>query len=272
MYEIPETWIPFASEAEMHSKCVKWGLTTARPKWKRTYYYCYSDVDCPKKCDVVGYYIVQSQRHPLDNYEIAILKIVETQDLIPIHPDFFAQMQPGQTIPEEYVVFDLETTGFSSKDEILEIAAIKYKDGIAIDTYQTLINPDCEIQVAASRVNHITNEIVKDAPNVCDALPSFLNFIGKLPLVSHNAPFDLRYLKKASAKINKEVKNHTFDTVKLSKKAFPELPNHKLQTLVKHFNIEITNAHRALPDAETAACIFQKCFDTLYPIKIISGH
>ena len=185
-----------------------------------------------------------------------------------IHPDYLLQMQSSwpSSYPDEYIVFDLETTGFSpNKDKIVEIAAVKYRRKEALDTYHTMVNPNCDLNPVAQHVNHIDSSMICSAPCIEDVFPQFIEFVGSLPLIAHNADFDIGFLKKAAEKLHIKISNTVFDTMKLSREAFPELKSHSLQSLIKEFNIIATDSHRALPDVQATAVLFQMCLQKLYP-------
>lgn len=232
------------------------GLMPLTADYIKTIYYTGIYTKEPVICDIVG---VTSTGN-------AVLKI--GSELHCILPEYLRQMQPTQSIPIEYVVFDLETTGLSRTDNILEIGAIKIKNDNIIDTFDQLINPKRPIPTSASHVNHITDDMVSECPTISDVLPQFLDFIGKLPLVAHNAPFDVSFIKRYSTSL----KNQIFDTVKMSRKAFPELKSHSLQSLIKDLNIVVTSSHRSLPDAQATAKLFQICYKQLYPTVMIKSE
>lgn len=162
----------------------------------------------------------------------------------------------------DYVVFDLETTGVSSqRDEIIEISAVKVKNGAVVETYSTLVNPGRPIPGAASAVNHITDEMVAGAPDIAAALPQFLAFVGDCVLVGHNIQsFDLSFLNRASSDLyGKTLENDYIDTLYMARSCLPQLKHHRLVDLASHFGISAEGADRALND-----CLMnQKCFEEM---------
>lgn len=162
----------------------------------------------------------------------------------------------------DYVVFDLETTGVSvQRDEIIEISALKVKDGAVTETFSTLVNPGRPIPGAASAVNHITDEMVADAPDIAAALPQFLAFAGDCVLVGHNIQsFDLHFLNRALEKLyGRTLPNDYIDTLYMARRCLPQLSRHRLVDLALHFGISAEGAHRALSD-----CLMnQKCFEEM---------
>lgn len=163
---------------------------------------------------------------------------------------------------KDYVVFDFETTGLSpAEDEIIEISGIRVRDGKATEEFTTLVNPGCPIPRAASRVNGITDQMVKDAPAIGKALGDFLNFIGGDVLVGHNIhSFDMPFLYNGAARaLKRKVPNDYVDTLYLAKSCLPGLYRYRLTDLAQHFEIETEGAHRALND-----CVMnQQCYECL---------
>lgn len=162
----------------------------------------------------------------------------------------------------DYVVFDLETTGVSTqRDAIIEISAVKVKGGAVADTFSTLVNPGRPIPHAASAVNHITDEMVADAPDIAAVFPQFLAFAGDSVLVGHNIQsFDLQFLNQASMELyGKTLDNDYIDTLYMARSCLPRLSHHRLVDLAAHFRISAEGAHRALND-----CMMnQRCFEEM---------
>lgn len=162
----------------------------------------------------------------------------------------------------DYVVFDLETTGLSSSiDRIIEIAAVKVRNGKIVDTFSTLVNPEMKIPKAASMVNGITDDLVEDAPKLKNVLEAFLVFTGNDVLVGHNIhSFDMKFIRKAVYECSmEEFENDYIDTLYMARKCIPELSHHRLADVAEHFHISAEGAHRALNDC----VINQKCYEKL---------
>ncbi|PHJ38927.1 hypothetical protein P378_06350 [Desulforamulus profundi] len=159
----------------------------------------------------------------------------------------------------EYVVLDFETTGFSPQtDEIIEIGAVKYRNGEEVDRYGTLVKPEKEIPFEVTKLTGITSEMLREAPAGPQALAALRDFIGDTVLVAHNAAFDLGFLKVGFRKhLQQEVQNRVIDTLGVARVALPQLKNHKLDTLVKEFKIELANHHRAVDDAAATGKLWQ---------------
>lgn len=168
----------------------------------------------------------------------------------------------------DYVVFDLETTGISvNSDDIIEISAVKVKNGEVVDTFETLVNPERHIPAGATKVNHITDAMVADAPLLEEAMVIFMDFIGDSILVGHNInSFDMKFIYKAAEQLfDKVIANDYIDTLTMARRCLPELPHHRLGDVSEYFHISTEGAHRALND-----CIMnQKCFEELGKILVM---
>ncbi len=164
----------------------------------------------------------------------------------------------------KFVVFDLETTGFSPKnDKITEIGAIKIKNGEIIDRYNQLVNPGISIPEKIVQLTGISNELVKDEPNIEEVLPQFYQFIKGTVLVAHNASFDMGFIRENFSKLNIDINNPILDTLALTRALFPQLKSHKLNRVAKYLNVSLENHHRAVDDAEATANIFLKCMSIM---------
>lgn len=165
-------------------------------------------------------------------------------------------------MPEEFVMLDIETTGFDENyDRILEIGIVHYKNGEKIDSYNQLINPDSLIPDAASRVNGITKEMVVDKPRIYEVIDEIYDRINGKIIAGYNVEFDLKFLGVAFARSKKKIDRvEVFDVLDLVKQSVgsKETPNRKLDTIKKHFGIENTG-HRALSDCESTFEVMKKC-------------
>lgn len=154
---------------------------------------------------------------------------------------------------KNFVVFDLETTGIKyQENEIVEIGAVKVRNGEIIEEYQTLVKPDHPISAEASTINHITNNMLADQPKIYEVLPEFLSFVGDDVLVAHNVRFDYSFLANACMLCFFKAPELLFDTMTLAR-YYPEAESKKLTALAETAGIEIENAHRALSDARMTA-------------------
>ncbi len=164
------------------------------------------------------------------------------------------------TAPTEYVLFDLETTGLSSeRDRIIEIAAVRVKDGQIVEEFSTLVNPEMPIGRSAMAVNHISNEMVADAPVLAEAMPRFLDFIADRIIVGHNIKsFDMKFLNKFCMEAYGQVIGNEFiDTVRMSRTLLPGM-KHSMAALTEYFEIQVKDAHRALGDCRMNMEVFEK--------------
>ncbi|MFW5648376.1 MAG: PolC-type DNA polymerase III [Candidatus Alkaliphilus sp. MAG34] len=158
---------------------------------------------------------------------------------------------------EEFVVFDIETTGLSSRnDKITEIGAVKIKNGRIIDSYSSLINPEIEIPVKITKLTGITDDMVRDKPTVETVLPEFLKFVGERPVIAHNAGFDVAFIRENIKKIDEIFTNTIIDTLNLSRALLPNLKRHRLDIVAKELKVPLLDHHRAVDDSKATAKIF----------------
>ncbi|MBQ7645928.1 MAG: PHP domain-containing protein, partial [Clostridia bacterium] len=159
---------------------------------------------------------------------------------------------------DEYVVFDIETTGLSPADcGITEIGAVRYKNGEVIDVFETFVDPGMHIPEKITELTGITVEMVKGAPDTETAVKYFLEFTGERILVAHNAPFDISFIRKAAQDHKLPFNNPYIDTVALSRFINPDLKKHKLDIVADYFHLGTFNHHRATDDATMLAKIFE---------------
>ncbi|MGN1409833.1 MAG: exonuclease domain-containing protein, partial [Eubacteriales bacterium] len=161
------------------------------------------------------------------------------------------------TFDDEFCVFDIETTGLSAATcKITEIGAVIVQNGEIKDKYNTFVNPGVPIPANITELTGITDEMVADARPISEVLPEFLAFAGGRMLVAHNASFDTGFIRFAAEENGIAFDNPYLDTVAMSRNMNPDLKNHKLDTLAKHYNLGDFNHHRASDDAEMLAAIF----------------
>ena len=188
----------------------------------------------------------------------------------------FSNITPKGKYPE-FVVFDTETTGLSpSKDRIVELSAIRFVDGVPVEIFETFINPEREISPETTAINHITNDMVADAPTISEVLPSFEAFVGKSPLVAHNLEFDIKFLFYSGSIITDTPRKY-YDTLAQSQKMLRKMKyrynreydmweqnydrdwdviDYKLGTIAEYFDITFPCQHRASGDAMVAGKVF----------------
>ncbi len=164
---------------------------------------------------------------------------------------------------EGLVAIDLETTGLSPLiDEIIELAAIKIRP-TGSDVWHSLIKPKGPIPALTTDIHGITDEMVADKPAVYEVLENFLDFTQGLPIIAHNAKFDIGFLVFSQHQNKIEIRdNEIYCTVKASRKAFPEMKSHRLGNLCESLGIKLDNHHRATDDALACLHLFNKCLQT----------
>jgi len=167
-----------------------------------------------------------------------------------------------------YVVFDFETTGFNAggTDSIIEVGAVKICNGEIIDRFDELINPGKPLLNKITELTGITDEMLKDKDNEENIVRRFIEWIGDLPMVAHNAKFDMSFLEAAYQKYGfGEFKNTVIDTLELSRVMDSNYSRHSLSALVKRYDIPFDedNHHRADYDAEATALILHKMLKRL---------
>ena len=171
-------------------------------------------------------------------------------------------------LDQEYVVFDTETTGFNAggADQMIEIGAVKIKNGEITDRFDELIDPGRHIPDKITELTQITDEMVKGKPSEEEVTKRFLEWTGNAPMVAHNAKFDISFMEMAMKKYNLgEFKNTVIDTLELSRTLDQGFARHGLSALVKRYNVpwEEDAHHRADYDAEGTALVFAKMLKKL---------
>lgn len=152
--------------------------------------------------------------------------------------------------PENYIVLDIETTGLDPKyDEIIEISALKVRNNIITEEFSSLVKAKEEIDDFITSLTGITNEMVQDSPSIEAVIPEFLDFIGDDIIIGHNINFDINFLfDNTFAYFDKYLSNDFVDLMRLTRKVLDNLPNQKLKTIAKYFNINTTGMHRGYKD------------------------
>lgn len=162
-------------------------------------------------------------------------------------------------IDSEIVVFDLETTGLNaSREEIIEIGAVKVSGGNIIDTFSAFVNPKKPIPYEIITLTGIDDSMVESAPFIEEVLPEFLAFVGDRPLCAHNADFDISCIMANCKRLGLSLKNSFLDTVPIARVLLPDTYRMKLDTVAKALKIPLDNHHRAVDDAGCTARIYNK--------------
>lgn len=178
-----------------------------------------------------------------------------------IHPDDYQKNWREVTL----IALDVETSGkYPLSSEICEIAAVKWRGGKIIDEYQSLVRVRVPMGAEVIAIHNITNEMLEGAPEMSSAIAKFYEFMTDGYAVAHHAPFDLGFLAIEIERAKLMLpKRPAFCTSLLSRKAFSDSPNHRLQTLIKYFKLEQGQAHRALDDARACLAVALRCFEKI---------
>lgn len=172
---------------------------------------------------------------------------------------------------DEYVAFDLETTGLSSiHDEIIEIGAVILKEGKELNRFQSFVDPGRSLTQKIVDLTGITDDMLKGAPKIEEILPQFLDFCGDRPLVAHNADFDVGFIAAACRRLEIPYGPTYLDTLILSQNLLPQLGKFKLDIVANALSLPEFNHHRAADDALTCGLIFDRLSHTLEEMDIHS--
>lgn len=177
------------------------------------------------------------------------------------HPNSMVRDRKGHSLlafPSRYVVLDLETTGLDPQyDDIIEVAAIRIVDGAIEDSFSSLVNPGYSIDEFITELTGITDDMLAPAPSLDSVLPAFLSFIGSDVVVGHNVNFDINFIYDSCSALSLEPFSNDFvDTMRISRKLFPDDRHHRLKDLVCRFGIDESVAHRAFSDVDQT----DKCY------------
>ena len=165
----------------------------------------------------------------------------------------------GQSLMDSFVVFDIETTGFSSvTNHIIEIGAVKVENGKIVDRFSTYVNPQEPIPYRITKLTTITDADVMDAPTIDQVLPEFFAFCEGCVLVAHNASFDTGFIKENERKLELPYAYTHVDTLAMARVLLPQLAKFTLDHVAKTVGVSLENHHRAVDDAEATAEIFEK--------------
>ena len=218
-----------------------------------------------KAIAITDHGVVQAFPEAMDagkSNNIKILYGVEgylVEDNLPV-----VQNANDKDLSQTFVVFDLETTGFSNKnDKITEIGAVKVENFKVVDRFSQLINPEKDISYKVQELTGITNDLIKDKPTIEEVLPKFVEFIGDSVLVAHNADFDMGFMQQKCREQNIEFKNNSVDTLTLARTLLPHMKRFRLNLIAKELGIPLLNHHRAVDDAEATAHIFIKFLEMI---------
>ena len=170
----------------------------------------------------------------------------------------------GGTLEDDFVVFDIETTGFSPvNNRIIEIGAVKVCGGQVTERFSTFVNPQVPIPFEIEKLTGIRDDMVTDAPLIAEVLPRFLEFCRGAILVAHNAGFDMSFMLENARRQELPMEHTYVDTVGIARVLLPNQAKHTLDAVAKTLNISLENHHRAVDDAECTAWIFVKLIQML---------
>jgi len=161
-------------------------------------------------------------------------------------------------LDDEFIAFDLETTGLDKKsDRIIEIGAVRIRDGQVIDTFSTFADPGHRLSATTVNLTGITDSMLRGAPKPEQAVRAFLDWAGDTPLVAHNAEFDVGFVREMCRRKTWEFAPLWMDTLVLAQYLCPELSNHRLDTVANHLELPPFQHHRAFNDAAVCGQIFR---------------
>ena len=175
-----------------------------------------------------------------------------------------ATNEKGQSLEESYVVFDIETTGFSpGKNKIIEIGAVKVKNKEIVDHFSAFVNPQTPIPYEITKLTGIQDSMVVDAQTIEEVLPAFLDFAKDCVLVAHNAGFDMSFIQENCRRQKYPVEYTYVDTLGLARVLLPAQGKHTLDAVCKSLKISLENHHRAVDDAKATAQMFLRFISML---------
>ena len=279
MVPINGEWTPFADVTDQLDHYRLWGLIPPKSKQLRPVMVVDGYFGSPEPCNVVGY----------QGHNWAVIELPDGYHAI--HGEYLAELQPvaNQKLPygmcfvdilSKYIVLDIETTGFDIRnDRIIELAAICYEYGKKVSEFHSMINPGMIIPPDVVSLTGISQNDVDDAPALEDIEGDFLQFIGELPIIGHNAlTFDIPFL---SAQLSSVLENPVIDTLPMARKVFDLLPRHKLEYLNDVLHLDSAGSHRAINDVETTnallwACLsprkYERCVHTAFLNHRLNHH
>ncbi len=161
-----------------------------------------------------------------------------------------------------YAIIDIESTGGkATTDRITEVGILLVENGKVIDEFTSLVNPERSIPFFITKITGINNKMVEDAPRFYEIAKRLIEITEDAIFVAHNVNFDYNFFKEEFRQLGYDYKRKTLCTVKLSRRAFPGLKSYSLGNLIKHFDIEVVDRHRAMDDARATTIIFQSIID-----------
>ena len=164
----------------------------------------------------------------------------------------------------EFCVIDTETTGGAhALDRVIDVAVFRFKDGVVVEKFQSLINPGCSISAWIKGLTGIDDEMVARAPQFEEIEPRLSEILNKGIFTAHNAGFDYGFIRSEYNRLGKEFIRPQCCTLKIARKLLPELPSRSLGFLCEHMLIDIADRHRAHGDAEATVYVLKSLFRQL---------
>lgn len=158
---------------------------------------------------------------------------------------------------QSFVAIDVETTGLSpEKYHIIEVGALKVRDGEVVETFSSLVNPGYELSSTIVNLTGITDEMLADAKSFKEIVDELEQFLGNEALLGHNVGFDYRFLKTEFMRAGKKFNHEVIDTLAIAKKLHSDLPSRSLESLCRHYGLYNPNAHRAFDDAKVTMDLY----------------
>ncbi len=185
------------------------------------------------------------------------IKLIPGMEAYMTYDDQIVQRAGDKSLKDPIVVLDFETTGLNvRRDRIIEIGAVRIRDGEIEDRLNLFVDPETDIPQKITEITHISTQMVKGSPTAKDALPRLMEFVGDCAIAAHNAAFDCGILTHELARLGKAWDGPQIDTLALARRMYPDLKSHRLSSVCKHLHVSLKGAHRAVNDAEaTAKCL-----------------
>ena len=187
----------------------------------------------------------------------------DVDERVPVHG-------PGDmSLEDEYVAFDLETTGLDARtDQIIEVGAVRMRGGEVIDKFASFAQPGHPLSAKTVSLTNITDEMLKGAPQPAAVVDAFLDWLGDTPLVAHNAEFDTGFIREYCRRSGRTFEPLYFDTLLLAQYLCPQLGNHRLDTVANHLGLPPFQHHRAYDDAAVCGDIFYRLIPELRQLGV----
>nr|MCR4744758.1 PolC-type DNA polymerase III [Lachnospiraceae bacterium] len=264
------------TELHCHTKMSEMdGVTDAKTIIKRAAGWGWNSIAITDHGNVLAFPEANHTKADLDNKDFKIIYGVEGY-LVDDEKDIVWTIgeKDGKdlhSLDEDFVVFDIETTGFSpEKNKIIEIGAVRVEKGQIVDHYDEFVNPEVPIPFRIESLTGINDSMVSGADTIDKVLPRFLKFAEGAHVVAHNAAFDTTFIAKNAADLGLSFDKIIVDTVEMARFMLPGLNRYKLDTVAKELNVSLENHHRAVDDAGATAEIFVKLCERLREQKVTS--